>query len=75
MFWPSYITSESRYETKQGDASNFKNGLHLELTFAPPDRHDLALAVRIHHRSSIFGLIPGAGTPSDFVTVGLKKRF
>lgn len=72
---PSYITELSRYELKEGDATHFKNGLVLEITAAPPDRPDLTVALRIHHRSSIFNLIPNAGTPSDFVTLGFKLRF
>lgn len=75
LLGPSYITSLSNYELKEGDASHFKNGLTIEITVAPPSRPDLALALRIHHRSSIFHLVPDAGTPSDFVTLGLKLRF
>ena len=75
MIGPSYITSRSNYELNEGEAARFKNGLILEITAAPPDRPDLALALRIHHRSSIFHLIPDAGTPSDFVTLGFKYRF
>jgi hypothetical protein len=72
---PSIITSISRYEDEYGNGGHFKNGLTLELTLSPPERQDLVVAFRIHHRSSIFGLIPNAGTPSDFLTIGLKQRF
>lgn len=72
---PSLASKKSHYEIENGHASYYKNGLMLELTLAPPDEPDWMFALRIHHRSSIFGLIPDAGTPSDYVTIGLKHRF
>ncbi len=73
---PSYLTKRSIYEDEEkNEFSHFKNGLSVEFTFAHPQRPGTALVARFHHRSSIFGLIPDAGTPSDFLTLGIKKRF
>ncbi len=72
---PSYLTGRSIYEDEEGEFSRVKNGLSIEFTFAHPDHPGTALVARLHHRSTIFGLIPDAGTPSDFLTLGVKKRF
>lgn len=73
---PSWISKRSIYEDEEKDEwRRLKNGLSIEFTFAHPEHPGTALVARLHHRSSIFGLIPDAGTPSDFLTLGVKKRF
>lgn len=73
---PSWISKRSIYEDEEKDEwRRLKNGLSIEFTFAHPEQPGTALVARLHHRSSIFGLIPDAGTPSDFLTLGVKKRF
>jgi hypothetical protein len=71
---PSLASVRPDLENENGKAGYYKNGLMLELTVAPPDNPDWMLAARIHHRSSLFGLLD-AGTPSDYVTIGIKHRF
>jgi hypothetical protein len=71
---PSLASTRPDLENENGKAGYYKNGLMLELTVAPPDSPDWMLAARIHHRSSLFGIL-NAGSPSDYVTVGIKHRF
>jgi hypothetical protein len=71
---PSFASARPDLENEKGLAGHYKNGLMLELTLAPPDSPDWMFAARIHHRSSLFGLLHN-GSPSDYVTIGLKHRF
>ena len=72
---PSIATKKSKYETENGDASYYKNGMMMEFTFGLPQEPDWMLQLRIQHRSSIFGVLPKAGTPSDYISIGFKHRF
>jgi hypothetical protein len=72
---PSIATKKSKYESEKGEASYYKNGFMMEFTFGLPEEPDWMLQARIHHRSSIFGVISKAGTPSDYLTIGIKHRF
>jgi hypothetical protein len=71
---PSLASARPDLENENGKAGYYKNGLMLEVTVAPPDSPDWMVAARIHHRSSLFGLL-NAGSPSDYVTIGIKHRF
>jgi hypothetical protein len=71
---PSLASKRPELENEKGEAGHYKNGFMMELTVAPPTAPDWMLAARIHHRSSFFGLLQ-AGTPSDYVTIGIKHRF
>jgi len=71
---PSYATTEPDYEPHaRGDASRWLNQLNLEMTFASPNDADLALLVRLQHRSGIFGTIGGTG--SNYLSVGIRRQF
>ena len=72
---PSLATKKSKYESEDGEASYYKNGMMMEFTFGLPQEPDWMMQLRIQHRSSIFGVLPKAGTPSDYLTLGLKYRF
>lgn len=72
---PSIATKKSKYEAEDGEASFYKNGMMMELTFGLPEQPNWMLQARIHHRSSIFGVLGNAGSPSDYLTIGLKHRF
>jgi hypothetical protein len=71
---PSLASAKPDLENEKGLANYYKNGLMLELTLAPPESPDWMIAARMHHRSSVFGLLHN-GSPSDYVTVGIKHRF
>jgi hypothetical protein len=72
---PSIATKKSKYEAENGEASYYKNGFLIELTFNLPEHPNLVLQYRNQHRSSIFGLLGNAGSPSDFHNIGIKYRF
>jgi hypothetical protein len=73
---PSIATKKSKYETENGEkASYYKNGFLLELTFNLPEHPNWVLQYRNQHRSSIFGVLPQAGTPTDSHNIGIKYRF
>jgi len=71
---PSLASAKPDLENEKGNAGYYKNGFMMELTVAPPDAPHWMLAARIHHRSSLFGVL-NSGSPSDYVTIGIKHRF
>ncbi|MDF3075185.1 MAG: hypothetical protein K0S54_2852 [Alphaproteobacteria bacterium] len=72
---PSIATKKSKYEKEDGEASYYKNGFMVELTFNLPEHPNWVLQYRNQHRSSIFGVLPNAGSPSDSHNIGIKYRF
>ena len=72
---PSYATEKARYERhNSGDGgSRWLNALIIELTLAPPATPNWAVALRLHHRSGIFGIIDSVA--SDYFAAGVKFRF
>jgi len=72
----SYSTDIPEYEVKINNKSTSTlNYLMFDVTFAHPNLPALALLLRWHHRSGIFGLIDNMHGGSDFFTVGLKYTF
>lgn len=74
----SYATSEPELEIREGDEQETNQLLYyilVELAFAVPQYESWDLFVRIHHRSSVFGVIDGITTGSNFVGLGLRYRF
>jgi len=59
----------------QGIRAKFLNYLSTEVTFSLPDSPDWALLARIHHRSGIYGLISNVSGGSNYVSLGVMKRF
>ena len=72
---PSYATKRSKYEAESGTAARYKNGMMFEFTFGLPQEPNWQMQARIQHRSSIFGVLANAGSPSDYFSLGLKYRF
>ena len=75
---PSYATGVSETERRKSGndkGSKLLNYFAPEITFSPPDNHDIAFVTRLHHRSGIFGLIDGVSGGSNFLTFGLRHRF
>jgi hypothetical protein len=70
----SYNTEVSKVEEDDDeDAGKWLNYLLFELTLGLPEHPRWDLVYRIHHRSSVRGLIGAAG--SNFVTLGVKYSF
>lgn len=70
----SYATKIPVIE-KDPDAGRTMNYLLYELTFGLPEFPEWALAIRVHHRSSIFGLIDSDYGSSNFLCAGIKYSF
>ncbi len=49
--------------------------LGFEFAFADPDTPDRIFAIRLHHRSSAYGAFGPTGDGSNFVAVGIRRRF
>ena len=74
----SYATSDPELEIREGDEHKTSRVLYyilVELAFALPRQPQWNLFVRIHHRSSVFGLIDNITTGSNFVGLGLRYKF
>ena len=74
----SYATDEPELEIREGDENKSNQLLYyilVELAFALPRQPQWDLFVRIHHRSSVFGLIDNITTGSNFVGMGLRYKF
>jgi hypothetical protein len=70
----SYNTEVSDVEERDDeDATKLLNYLLFELTLGLPSQPRWDFVVRIHHRSSIKGVIGAAG--SNFVCAGIKIKF
>ena len=74
----SYATSKPELEIREGDEHETNQLLYyilVELAFSLPQEPDWDLFVRIHHRSSVFGLIDNIMTGSNFVGLGIRYKF
>lgn len=74
----NYSFRKTAFESMEGrtdGTSNILNYLAPEITFALPDRRDLELVFRLHHRSGIYGLLGCSTCGTNFVSVGFRKRF
>jgi len=72
----SYATGYPASEDKtQGIRSNFLNALLVEITLTLPRWPDWGLVLRDHHRSGVYGLINGVSGGSNYISLGLMKRF
>ncbi len=70
----SYATEIPVVE-KDPDAGRTMNYLLYELTFGLSELPDWAFVIRVHHRSSIFGLIDSDYGASNFLCAGIKYFF
>jgi hypothetical protein len=74
----SYATSDPELEIREGDENKTHQLLYyilVEMAFSLPRQPQWELFVRIHHRSSVFGLIDNITTGSNFVGLGLRYIF
>lgn len=74
----SLLSDFSGFE--RGRDSKRKNAklLHYmgpEITFSPPDNHNIEFLIRYHHRSGVFGLFDGVVSGSTFLSTGVRYRF
>ncbi|MBS3804451.1 MAG: hypothetical protein KGY54_07875 [Oleiphilaceae bacterium] len=75
----SYATAvpplEPRDAREDEESARFLNYLMLEVELAPPGARRWSGFLRIHHRSGIFGLISNVKGGSNFIGLGLRRRF
>ncbi len=74
----NYSFKTTAFETFEGRADGTRRLLHYlapEITFSLPERRDLELVFRLHHRSGIYGLLGCSSCGTNFVSVGFRKRF
>jgi len=57
------------------DTMKWLQFMAVEIDFARPERPDRALVLRLHHRSSVWGLYGTEHGGSNFYALGLRKRF
>lgn len=73
---PSYSSEISELEEERGDGGT-ENTLmfwSLQIEHVLPNRPDLSLFARLHHRSDSFGLLGDSGS-SNAVVLGLRRGF
>jgi hypothetical protein len=74
----SYATRDPEFEINEADdniTTQTQYYLMLELAFALPKLSVWSIFVRVHHRSSLFGLIDGAFAGSNYVCMGVRYSF
>lgn len=74
----NYASGVSEVENDRAGDEDGDRLLHYfspEITFALPDRPDIELLFRFHHRSGVFGLVSDARGGAHYGTVGLRFRF
>lgn len=74
----NYATSISDQDERKSGNDRSNKLLHYfspRITFADANNKDLAIAVRWHHRSGVFGLFDGVKGGATFLSIGLRKHF
>ncbi|MEZ5541704.1 MAG: hypothetical protein R3F42_06640 [Pseudomonadota bacterium] len=77
---PSYAFSKPTYEDGPDGQPNqgeyqFQNYITFELEFGTPVLPDWSLALRVHHRSGMYGLIAPRRVGSNFFALGIRHTF
>ena len=71
---PSWASRVPRLDVEhKGDSEQWLFHGFMELTLGPPDK-DWDIALRLHHRSTAWGLAGGKGG-MDSMMIGLRQRF
>jgi hypothetical protein len=71
----SDFSSFERGRDSKGKNAKLLHYMGPELTFSPPDNHNLEFLIRYHHRSGVFGLFNGVVSGSTFLSTGFRYRF
>jgi hypothetical protein len=74
----SYATRDPEFEINEADDNVTSQTLYylmLEIVFALPGESRWGVFTRVHHRSSVFGLIDGVFAASNYVCAGLRYSF
>jgi len=74
----SYATRDPEFEEKEADDNVTTQTMYylmLEVAFALPGESHWGVFTRVHHRSSVFGLIDGVFAASNYVCAGIRYTF
>ncbi len=74
----SYATRDPEFEIETADDNLTSQTLYylmLEVVFSLARESKWGVFTRIHHRSSVFGLVDGAFAASNYVCAGIRYRF
>lgn len=72
----SWASSVPRIETERwGEATRLLSYNSYEFTLASPERPNVELVFRLHHRSGVWGLFGNVEEGSNLAMLGLKYRF
>lgn len=75
----SYATEipavEPRAKLDTGESRRFLGYVAVEIELAPPGGSDWSGFVRLHHRSDAFGIFHDERGGSNFITLGVRRRF
>jgi len=74
----NYSFKKTAFESMEGRIDGTSKLLHYlapEITFALPERRDIELVFRLHHRSGIYGLLGCSSCGTNFVSIGIRKWF
>jgi hypothetical protein len=74
----NYATAVSEVERERARDDRGDRLMHFfspEITFAAPNRPNVELLFRFHHRSGVWGLVSDAWGGAQYGTVGLRVRF
>lgn len=74
----SYASKDPPLEERESDdkkTNQWQYYISVEMAFALPQKPQWELFLRIHHRSSVFGLIGGVSSGSNFVGPGIRYYF
>ncbi|MEW5774737.1 MAG: hypothetical protein AB1916_14565 [Thermodesulfobacteriota bacterium] len=72
----SGVTEDPEHERRiNGSTDQVLCAMALEFTAALPSLPEWELAFRVHHRSGVWGLIGDVKGGSNYLTLGLKRRF
>lgn len=75
---PSYVSKFTGSEVKKsagGKGEHWLNYFSPEITFADPDEPETEFLVRVHHRSDMFHLLGEEDGSTNFIGVGMRRRF
>lgn len=75
---PSYVSEFTGSEVKEsagGSGEHWLNYFSPEFTFADPEKPETEFLVRVHHRSGMFHLLGNEDGSTNFIGVGMRRRF
>lgn len=73
--YSSDVSPQEDERSKTGEGYRLQHFFSPEITFASPKNDKDEVLIRFHHRSGVFGLMNDGGGASQYLTVGVRRRF